>query len=214
MTGVGNAPAGMTEKGILRRGPKAVIPDLIRDPRGPGGTGHPGAAAGVRWIPALRCAPAGMTGRGRLRRGPKAVIPDLIRDPRGPGGTGHLGAAAGVRWIPALRCAPAGMTGRGCSGRDDGRRPLDPGSPLRGMTGRGCSGRDAPAGMTGKGILRRGPKAVIPDLIRDPRGPGGTGHLGAAAGVRWIPALRCAPAGMTGRGCSGGDDGKGMLRRG
>jgi hypothetical protein len=41
------------------------------------------------------------------------------------------------------------------------------------------------------------PQTVIPDLIRDPRGLGEPDTMGAAAGVRWIPALRCAPAGMT-----------------
>jgi hypothetical protein len=68
------------------------------------------------------------------------------------------------------------------------------------MTGKGCCSGDHQA------------ETVIPDLIRDP-------HSVCRAHVYrhllqrlWIPALRCAAAGMTGKECCGRDNGKGVLR--
>jgi len=140
---------------------------------------------------------------------PNAVIPDLIRDLQlavGCSVSNQRGADAGPE-IPALRCAPAGMTeevafckvtrflavaqAQAFTGHSDEESfwhchpGLDPGSATRHWP------------------LRLQPAScrlfVIPDLIRDPQlaiGRSVSNQHGADGGPE-IPALRCAPAGMT-----------------
>jgi hypothetical protein len=136
------------------------------------------------WIPALRCAPAGMTedmeshpprhpGKPPTPSSRKAshpVIPESL-PPRHPGKPqAYPGSTRSLAQTRTIGSTPAS---------------LDPGSALR-------SGRDD--GGYGK------PPTVIPEsrrLIRDPHGASHRPEQSDPPQPPWIPALRCAPAGMT-----------------